>query len=70
MATPIERNDTMIPLPFPPSVATELLTKLGVEVLFEKVLTSSDTGGHGRIVIPKVHKQNTRSPLHFLKYHD
>lgn len=30
------------------------LLSMGTDILFEKVLTTSDANGHGRIVIPKV----------------
>ena len=42
-------------LPLAPQVARDLLEKFG-EVMFEKVLTTSDTSGQGRIVIPKVRR--------------
>jgi hypothetical protein len=41
-------------LPFTKDGALKMLEERGATVLFEKVLTTSDASGSGRIVIPKV----------------
>ena len=41
-------------LPLLPEDAKKLLQELGATIMFEKVLTTSDASGSGRIVIPKV----------------
>jgi hypothetical protein len=42
------------PVPLAAEVARKRLSDLGGTVLFEKIMTTSDTSGSGRIVIPKV----------------
>ena len=42
------------PVPLAAEVARKRLGDLGGTVLFEKIMTTSDTSGSGRIVIPKV----------------
>lgn len=41
-------------LPLPPDDAKARMSALSAIVMFEKVLTQSDTSGSGRLVIPKV----------------
>ena len=41
-------------VPLHPEEAKKLLQELGATIMFEKVLTTSDASGSGRIVIPKV----------------
>jgi len=41
-------------LPLPPEDAKARMGALSAIVMFEKVLTQSDTSGSGRLVIPKV----------------
>lgn len=41
-------------LPLTKEAAHERFAAAGVSVFFQKVLTTSDTSGSGRIVIPKV----------------
>lgn len=41
-------------MPLQPEAAKARMVELGVNVFYEKVLTTSDTSGSGRIVIPKV----------------
>jgi hypothetical protein len=45
--------DDAVALPLDPKFARERLESMGGKVMFEKVLTHSDTTGSGRIVIPK-----------------
>ena len=47
-------SDELLSLPLPSEEARNRLQAMGASVMFEKVLTSSDTSGSGRIVIPKV----------------
>lgn len=41
-------------VPLLPEEAKRRLQELGATIMFEKVLTTSDANGSGRIVIPKV----------------
>lgn len=41
-------------LPLPPEEAQKRLQEMGATIMFEKCLTTSDTSGTGRVVIPKV----------------
>lgn len=45
-------------LPLAPDVARQRMEGLGAKTFYEKVLTTSDTSGSGRIVIPKVRYYN------------
>ena len=47
-------EDQGLSLPLPAEEAHQRFRNVGATVMFEKVLTSSDTSGSGRIVIPKV----------------
>lgn len=44
------------------------IEEYNAKFLFDKMLTSSDAGGHGRVVIPKVHAAPTS--LHVLSKRD
>ena len=44
--------------------ASEQLKRVGAKMLFDKTLTSSDTGGQGRILIPKVRPSMLQRQLH------
>jgi hypothetical protein len=43
-----------VDLPLMPEEAQKRLQEMGATIMFEKCLTTSDTSGTGRIVIPKV----------------
>jgi hypothetical protein len=42
-----------VDLPLPSEEAQKRLQEMGATIMFEKVLTTSDTSGTGRVVIPK-----------------
>jgi hypothetical protein len=42
-----------VDLPLPSEEAQKRLQEMGATIMFEKCLTTSDTSGTGRVVIPK-----------------